>query len=143
MNASELLKLIKQIESSNGQDLDHPMVQHGLQAGTTAVGSYGLMPNTVKEVLHRMKMAKEQIPPELKQQDHVAEALTAKPELEDLIANKLMNHILSKPEIDDDKAAYMWNMGHNRRPADISPETLDANPYVGKFRALKSKLGAL
>ena len=47
------LKNISQIESRGGEDMNHPEIKSGIHKGTKAIGRYGLMPNTVGEVLNR------------------------------------------------------------------------------------------
>lgn len=61
-----LLSGLKHIESSNGTDLDHPVMESGMHKGFSAEGELGLMPTTIKE--YAQKMMKEQpksTPPEM------------------------------------------------------------------------------
>lgn len=47
--------VLAEMESSGGKHREHPMVTAGVNKGTRAVSSYGLMPNTVFEFTKRNK----------------------------------------------------------------------------------------
>src|SRR5260221_13177133 len=55
-NIKDFLQKIQQIESSGGKNLEHPTVEGGIQAGDQAIGRYGLMPNTIKELVNRRRL---------------------------------------------------------------------------------------
>lgn len=140
------LKKISNIESSSGQNLEHPTVTSGIQAGDTAVGQYGLMPNSIDELAKRAAMQKNAplVVQRMKNmQDPQKEAQMVKedPELEDLYAKVMAQHVLGRQGGDEDKAAYSWNKGSNLKPEDISQDQLDNSDYVQKFRKLKGVLG--
>lgn len=134
-----------QVESSGGKDTDHPVVTApNLQQGTRAIGRYGLMPNTVKELVNRRRlrgtvspdmMDLTDLPPE-----EIKARLEASPELEEQFANDLANHVIQRQGGDEDKAAYSWIQGHNLSPDEIKPETLEQSPYVQKFRRVNETL---
>ena len=140
-NIQKFLSKIEQIESSGGQDTNHPVITApNLQQGTSAIGRYGLMPNTVKELVNRRRirgtaspdmMDLSQAPPEV-----IKAKLEANPDLEDQFANDLANHVIRKQDGDEDKAAYSWLNGHNLTPDDITPDQLNSSDYVNKFRRL-------
>lgn len=52
---NDSLAIIAQLESSNGKFRNHPVVNSGIQRGTRAISSYGLMPNTVYEMAQKYK----------------------------------------------------------------------------------------
>jgi len=140
----EFLSKIGQIESNSGQNLDHPMIHEGLQAGTSAIGKYGLMPNTVKELVNRRRVRGTSTP-ELQSlgqmnPDQMKAYIEANPGLEEDLANELATKVITRQQGDPDRAAYSWKQGDNLKPDQISDEQLDANPYVQKFRRLNQML---
>lgn len=142
----KMLGVISQLESSGGTNTNHPVINSGLQSGQKAIGNYGLLPNTVREVLSSMRHRGAPIPAELQNtlpltDKGLASKLTEKPELQTAVAGDLMARVLRKTGGDEDKAAYMWNTGHNLDPNAIVPAILDENPYVNKFRKLRAQLG--
>lgn len=140
----KFLQKIAQIESSGGKNINHREIASGIHAGDKAIGPYGLMPNTVEEVLNRDKLEKKLNPnlndyynmPKEEYSNNLNENRTA----QDEIAKQLAQRVLQKSGNNEDKAAYMWNQGHNKDPNQISPEMLDDNQYVQKFRNLKNLL---
>jgi hypothetical protein len=134
------LQTIGQLESSGGQNTNHEMMDSGIQAGTAAIGKYGLMPNTVKELVNRRRIRGTSTP-ELQQlgempPDKMKAYIEANPGLEDQLANELATKVITRQNGDPDRAAYSWKQGDNLKPDEISNEQLDANPYVQKFRRL-------
>lgn len=137
------LKNISQVESSGGKDYSHDLIQSGIHAGDKAIGRYGLMPNTVSEVLNRMKISGT-ITPELeklKTLDHptLKQTLETNPELEDQIAEALAGKVLDRQQ-DEEKAAYSWHQGHNLTPDKVSQKYKN-NDYVKKYNELKKLTG--
>ena len=144
-NLNEFLQRIQQIESSNGQNMDHPVVQNGIQAGDQAIGRYGLMPNTVRELINRRRLQGTSTS-ELQDlsnmpSDEMKQHIEANPDLEDDLAQQLAIKVTRDQQGDEDKAAYSWTNGHNLTPDKISPEQLEDSPYVQKFRKLKGLMG--
>ena len=140
-NIKAFLEKIEQIESSGGQNTNHPVITApNAQQGTSAIGRYGLMPNTIKELVNRRRLRGtaspdmielSQLPP-----DQIKAKVEASPDLEDQFANDLANHVIRKQGGDEDKAAYSWLQGRNLQPDDITPEQLNSSDYVNKFRRL-------
>lgn len=138
----DFLSRIAQIESQNGQNMNHPQIQGGIHTGDQAIGRYGLMPNTVSEVLNRMRM-QGTITPELQQiqamQHPEMKALLEKnPQLEDQIAQSLAQRVLTR-QPDDTSAAYSWHSGTNLTPEQIAARPIQNNDYVKKYNELKNK----
>lgn len=131
------LNTISQIESSGGQNTDHPVVQGGIQNGQQAMGNYGLMPNTVQELNNRARlsntltpqMAAAQRNPAMVQQD---------PNMQKQYANQLADYVLNKFQ-DPNMAAYAWNKGHNLTPQEIKERDYMSDPYVQKFHKIWKK----
>lgn len=134
------LKAIQQIESSGGTNFKHPTMQAGIHKGQTAIGRYGLMPNTVNEVLVRMKR-NGIITPELQQlegldPDTMKQTLEMNPGMEDQIAEVLANKVLDR-QGDEEKAAYSWNQGHNLPPERVDQSGYQDSDYVKRFNSVR------
>lgn len=134
------LNNISQVESSGGTNFNHPTVTSGIQAGDAAIGRYGLMPNTVNEVLNRMRLHGN-LTPELQQLQQLdpatlKETLEKNPQLEDQIAGSLAGRVLDR-QPDDETAAYSWHQGHNLKPDDIQQKDYQNDDYVKKFDMYK------
>lgn len=127
------LDAISQIESSGGQNLNHPIMQSGIQAGDQAMGKYGLMPNTIKELAHRN-------PASLPLESDLKAQLQAQPQIEQAAANQLADRLLNRMP-NADMAAYAWNQGHNLTPEQVMQRNYEQSPYVLKFHKIRNKLG--
>lgn len=91
MDIAKFLQNIAKIESSNGRDMDHRVISSGIHAGDSAIGKYGLMPNTIDEF----------------------KARHGKDLTEQEVAEKLAEFVLTKTGGDEPLAAALWNQGHN------------------------------
>ena len=134
------LNTISQLESSGGKNTNHAMMESGIHKGQTAIGRYGMMPNTVNEVLVRMKR-KGMTSPELQElegldPDSLKENLEANPELENQIAEVLADKVLNRQQ-DEGKAAYTWFQGHNMTPEKIDTLPYKEHEYVKRYNAIK------
>ena len=144
MDKERFLELIRQIESSGGKDVNHRTMASGLHKGQAAMGEYGIMPKTAQEFVNRRKMRGQFGP------DEALMAQMSPSELKDFLANQdrveqnlagdIADRVLRRSKGDEDKAAYMWNMGHNKKAASIDDENLAESDYVRKFRKLKNML---
>lgn len=137
----EFLQKIAQIESSGGKDLNHKEIQHGIHEGDQAIGRYGMMPNTVRELINRRR-TEQTMTPDLQDLDamdsqKMKQTIESNPELEQQLAEQLGKRVIRRQVADEDKAAYSWNMGHNLAPEEITQEKLQQSPYVDKFQKLK------
>lgn len=47
----KMLRTVASVESGGGKNYNHKMVDYGINAGTAAIGHYGLMPITAKEII--------------------------------------------------------------------------------------------
>jgi hypothetical protein len=146
MDIETFLQLISEIESSGGKNFNHPAMESGIHKGHQAIGKYGLMPNTVNEIINRMRMsgqADESITG-LKNMDPVAlkQHLEQNQEIEDKIARALAGKVL-QDQGDPEKAAFTWNQGHNLKPERVDEMGYKNNDYVkkfNKFQKLKQSL---
>lgn len=50
MDSDKFKKLISFLESSGGKDTDHKLMGSGMHKGTSAMGEYGMMPNTAQQM---------------------------------------------------------------------------------------------
>jgi len=144
MDKKEFLDIIRQIESSGGKNLKHKKIKYGMHEGDSAIGEYGIMPNTTKEFIRRRglqgkygpdeaimsKMTPEELTEFLKDQDRVEQNL----------AEDIANRVLSRSKGDVEKAAYMWNQGHNELASSINQQDLDSLDYIEKFRNIRNSL---
>lgn len=133
---------IKQIESANGQNTDHPTVKTGMHRGQSAIGKWALMPQTVTDLharLQKLGRSNEDL-------DHLAslqpEAMRAyldsRPDIELGLARFLARHLLQRHHGDEQRAAYAWLHGHNLYPTDISDNDLK-HEYVQRYNAFNEK----
>jgi len=135
----QFLSRIAQIESSGGQNVDHKQAQHGIHAGTSAYGQYGLMPNTIQEIINRERLAGN-MSPELQglykqDQNVVKEKLSQNPQIEQMLASRLLN----RHSGNDVSAAFAWNQGSNLQPSEITPELIKQKDYTQKYTRLKNQ----
>lgn len=143
-NLNDFLQKIQTIESSNGRNTNHPMVQNGIQAGDQAIGRYGLMPNTVRELVNRRR-ADQTSTSELEDlakmpSDQMKQYIEQNPGLEDSLAKQMATMVTRKEGGDEDRSAYAWTNGHNLAPDQISDDQLDTSPYVQKYRKLQNMM---
>lgn len=111
-----------QIESSGGKNFKHKkMGEDSIHAGDSAIGTYGIMPNTIKEFSNRYpnwepyQQVKDLSSSEMKA------SIEADPELEQDMVEPMADFVLEKygsPR----KANYAWEQGHN-----LDPEIVDNN----------------
>lgn len=144
MDKQKFLELIRQIESSGGKNVAHRTLASGLHKNQAAMGEYGIMPKTAEEFIGRRKrrgqfgpdeaIMAQMSPKELKS------FLAEQDRVEQNLAGDIAEHVLRRSRGDDDKAAYMWNMGHNKVASDIKKQSLDKSDYVNKFRKLKQMI---
>lgn len=144
MDKEKFLELIRQIESSGGKNTKHRTMASGLHKGQAAMGEYGIMPKTAQEFVNRRKMRGQFGPDEAimaqMSPTELKEFLADQDRVEQNLAGDIADHVLRRSKGDEEKAAYMWNMGHNKRASSIDEEALDRSSYVDKFRKLKNIL---
>jgi hypothetical protein len=102
------------------------------------------MPNTVKEIVNRMRMSG-QITPEIAELNKLdpvklKETIESNPEIENRLAESLAQRVLSR-QPDDEQAAFSWNQGHNMTPEDVAATKYKEHDYVKKFNKYKTEVG--
>jgi hypothetical protein len=141
MSQEDFLKLMSQIESSGGKQLNHPPATHGISAGQHAIGQYGLMPQTSFEVLHPPGGQKFPTDPNLLNylnldKDQLAAEIAKNPQLEKGIAEQYSNTILNRAR-SPEEAAMMWNSGPN---VPFNQDQISSSPRALKFQQLRNSL---
>lgn len=139
---NNFLSKIAQIESANGKYTNHKTMQFGMHKGSSAIGTYGLMPNTINDMVTKMREEGNLTPEVAKTQDFQDEQglkdyIKQNPQVERQLASKLGQIVLSKQPTEE-QAAYSWNNGHNLTPQRITPDKLNNSGYVQKFRQLNN-----
>jgi hypothetical protein len=110
-------------------------MEEGIHEGTTAIGRYGLMPNTVQEFHKRRKAAgHKDYNPDILSADprQIEELVKSNPELEQQAARFMAEHLIKKTGGDLGAAAYGWRYGHNYPAETLIQKSVD-NPYVSSF----------
>jgi len=151
-NIETLLKLMSSLESRGNKDTNHKVSDYGVQAGDTAIGEYGLMPNTAKEMANRRRLKGDA--DEFDKQvlaapnDDVQEMLQKNPMGYKRYNEDLAVHLLNKTGDDLPTAATGWLYGHNKSPEDLkqilddSPEYMDRiQKALSTFPSTKKALG--
>lgn len=130
--ADDFLKPIRQIESNNGKNTNHRMLESGMHKGQRAIGDYGLMPLTVNEVVNRS--GDKELEPLLGMgPEEKKEYLESNPGMQHKVAKNLAELVLKNNNGDFKKAAYAWNQGHNLGPDTIEDRDYKSHDYVKKF----------
>lgn len=131
--------IIKHLESSGGKNLNHETIQSGINAGQTAGGAYGILPNTLNNFVNTSRNKGEAIDPRLDAMTQlpsevVTDILNEDRELDEKAAELGMGQVLNRAGWDEEKAAYGWNQGHNRNFKEMANETIKDHEYVRKYR---------
>lgn len=141
LKLEDYLKLMSQLESSGGKQLNHPAASKGISSGDHAIGQYGLMPQTAFEVLHPSDKKRFPTDPNLMQysnldKNQLASEISKNPELEHGIAAQYGQKILNRAQ-SPEAASQMWLLGPSQP---ISQDDLLQNPRVQKFNLLRNSL---
>lgn len=138
---NKFLDTISMVESSGGKNLKHKEMKSGIHSGDRAIGQYGLMPNTIDELINRRKLAEADISDvqNLKGMDQEAlqQAFKDNPELEEEFANQLADFVLNKSRGDEEKAAYLWNQGHNTNMRKLENDDFKDKEYVKRYQKFR------
>jgi hypothetical protein len=150
---TEVMGALSTMESSGGQNRNHPTVESGVQSGTHAVSSYGLMPNTIYELANRNKdfqgTPEGQAILETNGNPEQINKLTQDPQVDNLVMkhllldqDKRLAPIYEGSEVDPDVASVL---AHRRGVAGaikaIRNNSALKDPYVQRYLQLKNKPG--
>lgn len=141
-NIDSFLKAISLNESSGGKNTNHKQMKQGIHAGDSAVGQYGLMPNTIKEMARRMGSDNPMAQYAKMDNKKLAESIKKNPDHENQIANFMANHLHDKFGGDENKMAYSWFQGHNLTDNHFNTSHKDYqnHDYVKKYQKHKAGL---
>ena len=108
------LRVIAQVESSGGKDLDHVPVNTNMHRGTSALGKYGIMPLTIKETIERHPDLRDKfghvVGKDLRQ---VASIAQENPEIVEHVASRFYDKLRRRYGNDIAKIGFSWNQGQN------------------------------
>jgi hypothetical protein len=140
---TQFLAKIAKLESDNGRNTNHQLINKGLQQGQRAIGKYGLLNNTIQEVLQH-KANEGSLTPELadlrgKDQDFVRNQFQKNPALEEQVASDLAARVLARQGGNELASAFAWNNGTNLSPDQITTQKLINSPYANKYENLMLK----
>lgn len=145
----QFLSKIKHLESSGGTNIDHKTMESGLHEGTAAIGRWGQMPKSVKQIATSLANPESLLTkamgtgfddPEVRElaglpDEEITERLLSNPKLEKRVARYMATR-LDQMEGDELDKAFRWNMGSNIPKANIDPEKRLENSYIRKFLKL-------
>jgi hypothetical protein len=128
---------VQQIESGGGKNINHKIIQVGASKGDRAIGKWGLLKNTIDEMINRARISKK-MTPDLKKiknmsRDQIEEHFAKNPQSELNMARMLASHVMTKHKGHMGRAAYSWLYGHNLDSSDITDEQLKNSDYVQKI----------
>ena len=142
---SNFLKATSAVESSGGRDTNHQRfgADHPMHPNDAAIGEYGFMPNTVKEMAGRMGSDSPIRRYRNMDNQEIEEKLGANPDHQNEIAGFLANRLHDRFGGDESKMAFSWNQGHN-----LTPEHFDSgkvgdyenHDYVQKYHQNRQQL---
>lgn len=131
---NQFLEAIALNETSGGKNLKHKTMRSGMHRGDTAIGQYGLMPNTVQEMAGRIRrdLGSDHPLAAYKKMDEkqMRESFKQNPEHEEDMARFMANHVHKKYDGNENKMAWSWLNGHNTTNF---PEDYKNHYYVKKY----------
>lgn len=110
---NKFLEAVSLNESSGGLNTKHSRMEGGIHAGDAAVGNYGLMPNTIKEIAGRMGSDHPLNSYTQMDNQKIEQKIANNPDHQKQFATHLANMLHDKFDGDESKMAYSWNQGHN------------------------------
>jgi hypothetical protein len=131
MNIEKFLELIRNLESSGGKNVNHKPTA----SGKLAIGEYGQMPDTIRELANRARLGKENNMMDdsmVKGSDeYVSQSLAKSPEIRNKYAGQMAKMLLDKTGGDMELAATGWLYGHNHN-VDALKKKLENDPEYRK-----------
>lgn len=122
------LKRLAMLESSGGKFRQHPVVESGIQQGTRAVSSYGLMPNTLFELAQKDR--------------HFQHTPAGQQILQTGGDPEQINQVTSDPKQDDVAAQALWDYNQKRLGKYIPPEKLEEAGVYAHRRGVSGAINA-
>jgi len=148
MNSQDrFLEAISELESSAGKNTKHKAMHTGLHQGDKAIGDFGIMPKTFRNVANSLRLKDSKLRSVLGDSyrddefDYVSklpdralkETLKSRPDLQLRAARYLATHLDVMHNGDPAKKAHGWRFGSNRPSDQITPRALIGSGYVQKF----------
>lgn len=134
-SVQDILKMMGFLETTDGKNLDHKTMEDGLHAGDTAHGTFGLMPNTIKEMANRRRLNKDadELDKAILQapNEHIPVILQKNPLAQQRYAETMAEKVSETVGDDLPLAAIAWRYGHNL-PKERLMEILQQNPGYAK-----------
>jgi hypothetical protein len=136
----KMIRAISSVESNNGQNTKHKVMENGLNRGSAAYGQYGLMPITARETarlnpeIHKKHPTLAALP-----NKDVAAYMDKNPGLEDEISQSHLKRLRKIFGDDPNKLAYAWIQGiQGAKDAIAQNKDIKSHWHVSKVRnALK------
>lgn len=128
-----LLEKIGMLESSGGIDTDHDVMTDGPHKGDKAIGTYGMMPNTLVEMAKRF-------PSEINEgmnKEQLEKLARNNPEFEETMAGAMLSYMKDKRGLSDEEVAAAWEKGHNLKKPSIQKHL--NTDRARKFKVLNAK----
>lgn len=136
LSRDQLLDYIAQLESGGGRNFNHPVINHGLNRGTRAIGTYGLTAPTVNDIIKNDPRYNNLLAMDPIQKKRYIES---NPTIEKDIAGREVDRLTQNSNSPED-ILYRWNHGTSLNPNRINPQTLQNDKYVNDYRKLRDKL---
>lgn len=130
------LKAIASVESSGGKNISHKEVKSGLNKGSSAIGKYGMMPLTVRELATKDHALKQHYGHLGSASDsEIKEHFASHPEIEHEFASRNYDRISDSLKTKDLRLiGHSWNQGMaNTHKAVASGKDIGKHPYVKKI----------
>jgi hypothetical protein len=129
-------------ESSGGINTDHDEITYGIHKGDSAIGNYGLMPNTIKEIINRMHINPTMTVYLRMNNQGLARKIKENRAHEKRFAQLLANRLHIRYNGDEAKMAYAWLNGHNLTNKHFNTTHRDYknHHYVKKYFKHKSEV---
>lgn len=138
------LRYIEMIESSGGKNLKHRLVTSGLNAGTSAIGRYGIMPLQAIETISKDKELAQKYPEflsydHIKDADKITQTILNNRNLETEIANSHWRRLHNRFDGNEKKMAHAWLNGISGT-LNTPNEEIENHNYVKKYKRYKQML---
>jgi GNAT superfamily N-acetyltransferase len=137
--SQRMLASIRHVESSDGKNTNHAIVNHGLNAGTSAAGvNYGIMPLTIFEIVKKNPEINKNHPNLMKLKlNEVKSYLNKHPGLEDKLANSHLQRLRKIFGDDPVKIGYSWLQGISKTKKDLA-EGKDISKHWHSAKIMKA-----
>ena len=128
---------LSQLETSGGQNLAHEPQTSGIHAGTTAGGTMGIMPETLKDQIRQSKNLGMPIDPRVAaltrlRDNQITNSLNKNKELDNATQDQLLRFLLHKKQGNEAEVVEAHRRGIRGASKTNEAQTLK-DPYVHKY----------